>query len=309
MRLAAVDVGTNAVRLLVADVDGAEVSLVLRDRIFTRLGKDVHSTRKLDPKNSAATLEAIEGFVRRARESGAEHIRIAGTSALRDATDGAEFVSLVSERTGIGFGVLSGTEEARIGFIGATSGLTASVRSDGSYVVCDIGGGSTELTVGDERPKESVSLDVGSVRVTESCLHTDPPTDHEVAEARSMIEQAIDAGGSDRFVTGRESFIGIGGTVQTVAALVLELDDYDFDTVNLSTSRTEDVAKITQRLLSMKVEEIRKMKVVDAGRTDVIAAGSLILLVLMERWGFADVLASGRGMLHGLVLDLAQQIA
>jgi exopolyphosphatase / guanosine-5'-triphosphate,3'-diphosphate pyrophosphatase len=310
VRLAAVDVGTNAVRLLVADVDGTKVSSVLRDRIFTRLGKDVHRTRKLDPKNSAATMEAIEGFVQRARELGAEHLRIAGTSALRDAADGAEFVSLVSERTGIGFEVLSGTEEARIGFTGATSELpAASGASDGPYVVCDIGGGSTELTVGDERPKESVSVDVGSVRVTESCLHSDPPTEGEVAEARSMIEEAVDAGGFDRSVSGRETFVGIGGTVQTVAALVLELGTYDFDAVNLSRSCREDVAKITQRLLSTKVEEIRKVKVIDAGRTDVIAAGSLILLVLMERWAFPEVLASGNGMLHGLVLDLAQQIA
>jgi len=304
VRLAAVDVGTNAVRLLVADVNGAEVGAVLRDRIFTRLGKDVHRTRKLDPKNSAATLEAIEAFVRQARELGAERLRIAGTSALRDAADGLAFVSLVSERTGIAFEILSGTEEARIGFIGATSGLAA-----GSYLVCDIGGGSTELTVGDERPKESVSLDVGSVRVTESCLPADPPTDDEVAEARSMIERAIDASGFDRFVSGSETFVGIGGTVQTVAALVLELDAYDFDAVNRSRSRTEEVAKITQRLLSMRVEEIHKMKVIDAGRTDVIAAGSLILLVVMERWALSEVLTSGHGMLHGLVLDLAQQIA
>ena len=225
-------------------------------------------------------MEAIEGFVRRARELGAEHLRVAGTSALRDAADGAEFVSRVSQATGIGFEILSGIEEARIGFTGATSELP-----DGSYVVCDIGGGSTELTVGDERPRESVSVDVGSVRVTESCLHTDPPTEDEIADARSMIEQAVDSSGFDRSVSGRETFVGIGGTVQTVAALVLELGAYDFDAVNLSTSRSEDVAKITQRLLSIKVEEIRKIKVIDAGRTDVIAAGSLILLVLLERWG------------------------
>ncbi len=304
MRLAAVDVGTNAVRLLIGDVGGGDVSPVVRDRIFTRLGKDVHRTRKLDPVNSSNTLEAIEGFVRRATEMGAEHIRIAGTSALRDAADGREFVDLVAQRTGLPLEVLTGEKEARIGFIGATSGLPP-----GSYLVCDIGGGSTELTVGSLRPDDSTSLDIGSVRVTESCLHGDPPTSAEVDEARRMIEKAIEAGGFDRSVTGSETLVGVGGTVQTVAALVLRLDEFDYDVVNQSRPTQDQVADVTTRLLSMRVEEIRQMRVVDAGRTDVVAAGSLILHVVMERWGFGELISSGRGVLHGLVLDLAQQIA
>src|SRR5688572_23636423 len=181
-RAAAVDIGTNTVRLLVADVDDTKLGVIERDRAITRLGQGVDADRRLDPTAVRRTLDAAIRFVERAKELGAECVRVAGTSALRDAGDRDDFVSALERGTGVRLELLSGAEEARLSLLGATADLP-----DGRYVVCDIGGGSTELST----VEASVSIDVGSVRVTERFLLDDPPTSAQVASATDHVVRKL----------------------------------------------------------------------------------------------------------------------
>jgi exopolyphosphatase/guanosine-5'-triphosphate,3'-diphosphate pyrophosphatase len=304
VRLAALDVGTNTIRSLVADVDGSNLVPVDRGREITRLGKDVDATHRLDPDASDRSLAVIERFVARAREMGASRIRIAGTSVLRDATDGDDFSSAVLAKTGVVLEILDGAEEGLVAFRGATSGLRP-----GSYLVCDIGGGSTELVRGSAHAEAFVSLDVGSVRLKERCLRSDPPMPAEIDAARGVIDEALGGAKPTIGATGSEQLVGVAGTITTLAALVLGLKKYEGDVVHHSHMNRNDVVARTDRLLTMTIAQIREVEAVEPGRADVIAAGALILRCVMETWGFDDVLVSDLDILHGLVLDLAERIA
>jgi exopolyphosphatase/guanosine-5'-triphosphate,3'-diphosphate pyrophosphatase len=292
VRVAAVDVGTNTVRLLVADVDGRNVRAVDRGREITRLGEGIDAARHLAPPAADRTIAVIEAFVVRARAVASERIRLAGTSAVRDAGDRDEFVSRVRERTGLEMDVLTGDEEGRLSYLGATFEL-----DDGNYVVCDIGGGSTELSTS----TTSVSLDIGSVRLKERCLRSDPPSDAEIADARDVIDAALmDVGLADDL-----ALVGVAGTITTLASVVLGLETYDHDRVHRSSLTASDVAASSDRLLAMTADDIAALGPVQRGRADVIGGGSLILRRVMERWGFDSVFVSERDILDGLVLDLS----
>jgi exopolyphosphatase/guanosine-5'-triphosphate,3'-diphosphate pyrophosphatase len=299
VRVAAIDVGTNTVRLLVADETDNGLATVDRAREITRLGKGVDARRKLDPVQAKNTLDVIASFVERAREAKADKIRIAGTSALRDAEDGMDFAHTVGGRTGVMLDVLRGTDEGRLSFLGATSDLP-----NGTYMVCDIGGGSTELTVGREGPTATVSLDVGSVRLKERLLRDDPPTASQVQSVYSRIEAELTKTDFELMVTGKETLVGVAGTVTTLAALVLGLRTYDTDAVHHARLPVAEVSKTVERLRKMPVHEIRRIGVVEAGRADVITAGSLVLRFVMERWGYDECLVSENDILDGLALDL-----
>jgi exopolyphosphatase / guanosine-5'-triphosphate,3'-diphosphate pyrophosphatase len=294
VRVAAIDVGTNTVRLLVADVRDGEVQPVERGRAITRLGQGVDAGRRLVPEAVVRTVDVIEDFARRAQESGAEAVRIAGTSALRDAADRDAFAALVLERSGSPLEVLPGAEEGRISHLGATLEL-----DDGEYVVCDIGGGSTEVSMRDA----SVSLDIGSVRLKERCLHTDPPSPDQIDAARSVVDDALGAVGFD--VSG--TLVGVAGTITTLAAVILGLRTYDHDRVHRSRLSRARVVEWSERLLGMAAADIMALGPVERGRADVLGGGSLILRAVMERWGLDEVLVSERDILDGLVLDLAQR--
>jgi len=293
LRVAAVDVGTNTVRLLVADVDGRDVTAVDRGREITRLGQGIDAARRFADEAVERTIGAIAAFVDRARTADSERVRIAGTSAVRDAGDRDAFIGLVHERTGVEMDVLEGAEEGRLSYLGATYELDA-----GEYVVCDIGGGSTELST----RGRSVSLDIGSVRITERCLRDTPPTSDQVADARGAIDEAlavVELGAG-------LSLVGVAGTITTLASVVLRLQVYDHDRVHRSTLSRSDVAAWSERLLAMTPDEIVALGPVERGRADVIGGGALVLRRVMERWGFDDVLVSERDILDGLVLDLVR---
>jgi exopolyphosphatase/guanosine-5'-triphosphate,3'-diphosphate pyrophosphatase len=296
VRLAAIDVGTNTVRLLVADASGSTLRFVDKGRAITRLGQGVDAGRRLAPEAIERTVEAIEGFVRRARDARADHIRITGTSAVRDASDRDAFVSTVNDRTGLAFEVLPGAEEGRISYLGATSELP-----HGDYVVCDIGGGSTELSTAES----SISLDVGSVRLRERCLHSDPPTRAEITHAEAVVDEALELVRFDLPAT----LVGVAGTITTLTALILGQASYDADRVHRSVISRSDVSAWTRRLLDMPVDDVVALGPVERGRADVIAGGSLILARVMERWAFDEALISERDILDGLVLDLVQKLA
>jgi exopolyphosphatase/guanosine-5'-triphosphate,3'-diphosphate pyrophosphatase len=296
MRIAAVDIGTNTVRLLVADVEGDDLDEIERGREITRLGQGVDADRSLHPEAMERTLSAIETFVGRARELGAEHIRVAGTSALRDAADRDRFVETVTERTGMRLEILAGPDEGRLSLRGATLGLP-----HGSYVVLDIGGGSTEISTA----TASVSLDIGSVRLKERFLRGDPPTHDEVASARHFVDDHLDAA-AKLSIGGYETLVGVAGTITTLAALVAGLSSYDREVVHGSKMRKTDVTKQMHALLEMRAAEIKALGPVDAGRADVVGGGVLILHRVMTRFLFEELLVSETDILDGLVLDAAK---
>jgi exopolyphosphatase/guanosine-5'-triphosphate,3'-diphosphate pyrophosphatase len=290
MRVAAIDVGTNTVRLLV--VDSREIERAQR---ITRLGKGVDASGSLQPESIRRTLEAVVAFVDRARELGAGRIRIAGTSALRDAANREEFASGVREATGLELEVLDGKAEGRCAYLGATSWL-----GPGSYVVCDIGGGSTELiTAADE-----VSVDVGSVRVRERFFASDPPTGAEVDAARTFVMDAITGGARSVTLTGDETLVGVAGTITTLAALALGLEEYESTRVHGSRLARSVVDEWSRRLLAMTADDVRRLGPVEPGRADVIGAGSLILSVVMGVLGKDELLVSERDILDGLAAEL-----
>ena len=293
-RAAAVDIGTNTVRLLVADVDGTKLVDIVRDRAITRLGQGVDAERRLDREAMRRTLDAVARFVGRAKALGAERVRVAGTSALRDAGDRDRFATLLDQATGVLLEFLSGAEEARLSMLGATIGLPA-----GRYVVCDIGGGSMELS----SSSASVSLDVGCVRLRERFLHDDPPSTEQTGAARAFVMETL--GGAARALLDADgALVGVAGTTTTLAALVLGLDAYDRDLVHHATIERSDVERWSERLLAMTVDEIVAAGPVERGRADVLAAGVLILRCVMERFDHSRVLVSESDILDGLVLDL-----
>jgi exopolyphosphatase/guanosine-5'-triphosphate,3'-diphosphate pyrophosphatase len=297
MRLAAVDIGTNTVRLLVADVGDGTLSEVTRDRVITRLGQGVDAGRRLDPDAVERTLAAAHRFVMRARELGAEHVRVAGTSALRDAADRDRFARKLEELAGAELELVSGADEGRLSLLGATANLAS-----GNYVVCDIGGGSTEISTS----RSSMSLDVGSVRLKERFLRGDPPSVEEVAATRAFITDVLDDAEFTP-VDGDWTLIGVAGTITTLAALVLGLSAYDRTRVHHATIHRSDVRAWSDRLLEMTADEIACIGPVERGRADVIGAGVLILRCVLERWEHDQVLVSEHDILEGLVLDLARR--
>ncbi len=299
-RTAAIDVGTNSVRLYVADVAGDGVNPVERDLIITRLGEGVDATRTLGEEPLRRTVAAIASYHRRALASGAKHVLIAATSAVRDAANREVFLAAVRDATGVVPEVLTGEQEARTSFLGATSELDAG----GPFLVLDIGGGSTEFVVGERTVEAWTSIDIGSVRLTERHVRNDPPTDAEldalVADADAGVAQAKEAVGSRA-----ETIVGLAGTVTTVAAMALGLEGYDRDAIHHAVLDVHLLREMDGILNVMTNERRRKLPAMPPGREDVIVAGSTILISVMEGFGFDRLLVSEADILDGLVLDAA----
>lgn len=299
-RVGVIDVGTNSVRLLVAD--GFPPVEVLRDLVITRLGEGVDGARRLAPEAVARTLDAIEGYAARARSLGAQRIGIAATSAVRDAADRDAFLAAVRDRTGIDAEVLSGEHEARLGFAGATLAIDA----PGPYLVIDVGGGSTELVRGTARAERWVSLDIGSVRLTERHVRGDPPVAAELAAVRAAAERALDDAVAAVGAEPPATLVGLAGTITTLAALVLGLDRYERPAIHHARLARADVARERARLAAMRSAERRILPVMPPGREDVIVAGVVILEAVMDRWAAAEVVVSESDILDGIAADRAR---
>jgi exopolyphosphatase / guanosine-5'-triphosphate,3'-diphosphate pyrophosphatase len=300
-RVAAIDCGTNSVRLLVADVpdsgDGDLTDLTRRLEIV-RLGEGVDRTGRLAPQALARTRAALADYAAEIRRLGAERIRMVATSASRDAANADEFTAMVHDTLRIEPEVVSGGEEARLSYLGAVRGLTDTARPP--YLVVDIGGGSTEFVTGYEEVAQAVSVDVGCVRMTERHLHHDPPTPAEVAAAEADIEGAVHpavvAVDGQRAAT----LIGLAGSVTTVAAIALGLPAYQPERIHHARIPYEQVAKVTADLLAMPRQGRLALPVMHPGRADVIAAGALILRIVMARTGAAEVTVSEHDILDGI---------
>jgi exopolyphosphatase / guanosine-5'-triphosphate,3'-diphosphate pyrophosphatase len=301
MRVAAIDCGTNSVRLLVADVTGDRLTDVAREMRIVRLGEGVDRTGRLASEAIERTRRALVGYAEQIATSGATRVRMVATSASRDASNAAGFQAMVRGVLGIDPEVITGDEEARLSFTGAVRGLSA----EPPYLVVDIGGGSTEFVTGRSEVEAALSVDIGCVRMTERHLHSDPPTAPEIAAAERDITAAVDR--ALAAVHGRDArtLIGLAGSVTTVTALALGLPSYDAERIHQARASQDAVAKVTADLLAATVAERRGLPVIHPGRADVIGAGALILRIIMERSGQPAVVASEHDILDGICYSLA----
>ena len=313
-RVAAIDCGTNSIRLLVADLPdpaaGPEAELVdvVRRMEIVRLGQGVDRTGRLAPEAIERTRVALAGYAAEIESLGATRVRMCATSASRDATNADEFRAMVLATLGVEPEVVTGDEEARLSFTGAVRGLGAEVR--GPFLVVDIGGGSTEFVVGDRSGgglatvDAAVSVDIGCVRMTERHLRSDPPTAEQIAAAEADIAAAVDRALS--VVPGRAAatLIGLAGSVTTVAGIALGLPEYRSDRIHHARVSYADVAKVTGDLLARSAAERLTIPVMHPGRADVIGAGALVLQVIMRRAGMSSVIASEHDILDGIAWSL-----
>jgi exopolyphosphatase/guanosine-5'-triphosphate,3'-diphosphate pyrophosphatase len=299
-RVAAVDVGTNSVRLLVAEAVENGVAPVERLMTITRLGTGVDATGYLDDAALERTLSCIAAYASRWTALGAERVRISATSAVRDAADRDRFFDGVRARAGVDAEVLSGEEEAQTAFRGATA------RSGGTppYLVLDIGGGSTEFILGSTSPEAMTSRQLGCVRLTERAVQDDPPSPSDRERALAIVDAELDA--VEELVDARRAatLIGVAGTVTTIAALHLGLATYEADAIHGTRVPAAAVQRITTELAALTSGQRAALGPMAAGREDVIVAGALILQRVIERFGFDEVLTSESDILDGLALQL-----
>ncbi len=300
--VAAVDCGTNSTRLLVAGAGGAPLRRLMR---ITRLGQGVDATGRLDLEAVERTLAVLAEYREEMDRLGVGPVRASATSAVRDAANRDDFLDGAEKVVGTRPELLSGEEEGRLSYAGATADLDPAA---GPYLVVDIGGGSTELVAGPgggAEPEGVVSIDVGCVRVTERFLHHDPPTEEEVAAARRAVGEALDrAVAAVPAARGARVLVGLAGTVTTLAALDQGLESYDRDRVHhyvLDRGRVEELASV---LLGEPAAARSARAGVEAGRADVIAGGALVLAVVMERLGIDRCLVSEADILDGMVASL-----
>jgi exopolyphosphatase / guanosine-5'-triphosphate,3'-diphosphate pyrophosphatase len=300
-RVAAVDCGTNSLRLLLADVDAdrAELTDVARRMEIVRLGQGVDRTGLLAPEALARTMAVLRDYADVITRSGAQAVRMVATSATRDAGNAADFVRLVKEVLGVAPEVLTGQEEARLSFAGATAELAA--RS-GPYLVVDIGGGSTEFVLS---AVHAVSVDIGCVRMTERHLHGDPPTRAEVAAAVADIDAALDTVAAAVPVRQARTLIGLAGSVTTVAGIAMGLPGYDAARIHHARVSAAAVHAVTMSLLAQTRAARAAIGVMHPGRVDVIGGGALVLDRIMQRFGFGEVLVSEHDILDGIAWSLA----
>jgi exopolyphosphatase / guanosine-5'-triphosphate,3'-diphosphate pyrophosphatase len=306
-RLAAFDVGTNSTRLLVADVDGGQiVAEHAREMVITRLGKGVDRTGRFDPAALARTLEVLAGYAETCRRLGVARRRLVATSATRDAADRRAFLDGVRDLLGVDAEVLTGQAEAATAYRGAT----ATLEGDLPTLVVDIGGGSTELILGDGRAARAmISLDIGCVRLFERHLHHDPPTAEEAAALRADVAAHLADVGDVLDPSAADRVVGVAGTVTTVTAIALGLDAYDPRRIHRATLDAAEIAAVADKLTAMTVAERAALPVMAPGREDVIAAGALLLDELVRRFRIRQVIASETDILDGILLGLAERPA
>jgi exopolyphosphatase/guanosine-5'-triphosphate,3'-diphosphate pyrophosphatase len=305
MRVAAIDCGTNSIRLLVADVAGGGLTEVSRRMEIVRLGEGVDRTGRISDAALARTRKALLGYAAEIAELGIGRVRMCATSASRDASNAAGFREMVRGALGVDPEVITGDEEARLSFTGAVAGLTA----EPPFLIVDIGGGSTEFVTGSTGVEHAISVDIGCVRMTERHLHDDPPTPAQIEAAGRDITAAVDR--ALAAVPGREArtLVGLAGSVTTVTALALGLPAYDASLIHHARISRAAVTEVTTDLLGMTVAQRLALPVMHPGRADVIGAGALVLQLIMERSGQSEVVASEHDILDGIAFSIAASVA
>jgi len=306
-RVAAIDCGTNSLRLLVADLPddgGARAPLidVVRRMEIVRLGQGVDRTGGLAPEAIERTRVALADYAAQIDSLGVECIRMVATSATRDAANADDFRAMVLDTLGAAPEVVTGEEEAKLSFTGAVRGLPP--QTEPPYLVVDIGGGSTEFVLGSGTVEHAASVDIGCVRMTERHLHDDPPTSGQIRAAEADVTEAVDRALAVVPGQSARTLVGLAGSVTTVTALALGLDRYDPARIHHARVSYAEVAKVTADLLAMTKAQRLALAGMHPGRADVIGAGALVLRVVMERVGADSVVASEHDILDGIAWSL-----
>ncbi len=311
-RVAAIDCGTNSIRLLVADVSDGTLHEVDRRTQVVRLGQGVDRTGELAPEALERTLAASREYARVIAELGATRVRFVATSATRDARNRDVFRDGVLDAVGVEPEVVSGDEEALLSFTGATSGTATQHRAP--YLVVDLGGGSTELVLGTTTPDAALSLDVGSVRLTERHLSSDPPTGEEVAAARADVRAALDAAAAVVPLGRTATLVGLAGSITTVTAHALGLPAYQRERVHGATLAPDEALAACDDLLHRTREQRLALGFMHPGRADVIGAGALVWSEVVARvrdevaaagGHLTEVVTSETDILDGIALSVA----
>jgi exopolyphosphatase/guanosine-5'-triphosphate,3'-diphosphate pyrophosphatase len=303
MRVAAIDCGTNSIRLLIADIDGNNFREVVRDMEIVRLGQGVDETGQFHPDAIARTLAAVDKFAAEIAKRGVEKIRFCATSATRDATNRHLFVDGVRERLGIELEVISGDEEAALSFAGAIKDLDL---SSGPFLVVDIGGGSTEFVFGTSTVEAARSVNIGCVRMTERHFASDPATAQQIELARTDIQAAIAQAAAVVPITQAKTLVAVAGTATTVAAAALDLTQYDRFAIHLSRISAHQTHDAATMFATSTREQRLALGYMHPGRVDVIAAGSLVLSEIMKATGASEFVASESDILDGMAFSLAR---
>ncbi|MFD7669122.1 exopolyphosphatase [Streptomyces sp. NPDC059788] len=312
-RVAAIDCGTNSIRLLVADLDPATGELKDLDRRMqiVRLGQGVDRTGRLAPEALERTFAACREYAAVIRELGAEAVRFVATSASRDAENRDAFVRGVVDILGVEPEVITGDQEAEFSFVGATKELTGRTDLDTPYLVVDIGGGSTEFVLGADAVRAARSVDIGCVRMTErhlvrdGAVLADPPGEERIGAIKADIDRALDEAAATVPLDETATLVGLAGSVTTIAAIALDLREYDSEAIHHSRVPLAKVREITDHLLTTTHEQRAAIPAVHPGRVDVIGAGALVLLTIMERVGAGEVVVSEHDILDGIAWSCA----
>jgi exopolyphosphatase/guanosine-5'-triphosphate,3'-diphosphate pyrophosphatase len=310
-RLAAIDCGTNSIRLLIADAGDGRLRDVHRETRIVRLGQGVDATGQFAPDAIARTRAALADYAALLDAHGAERVRMVATSAARDVTNRDVFFAMTAEVLGAVLPgsvaeVITGAEEASLSFRGAVGELHSAAAP---FVVVDLGGGSTEIVVGGEEVVASYSADIGCVRLTERCLHSDPPTPQEVEAARAVVRERLDFALGVVPVEGARTWVGLAGTMTTLSALAHNMARYDSAAIHLSRVPGSDLLAVCERLIGMTRAERAALPPMHEGRADVIGGGAIVveelLRLLRARAGIDELTVSEHDILDGIVLSIA----
>lgn len=311
MRVAAVDCGTNSIRLLIADVIDGRLRDVHREMRIVRLGQGVDATGEFAPEALARTRIALSAYAELMRRHDVGAVRMVATSAARDVSNREEFFAMTSEVLGSVVPgavaeVITGTEEAGLSFYGAVGDLDSAAAP---FVVVDLGGGSTEVVLGSEDAEAGYSADIGCVRLTERCLRSDPPTGDEIDAARAVVRDALAEVLRQVPVQKARTWVGVAGTMTTLAALAQKMATYDSDAIHLSRVRFDELLPVCAELLAMTREQRAALGPMHEGRVDVIGGGALIVqelaAVLGEKAGITELVVSEHDILDGIALSIA----
>jgi exopolyphosphatase/guanosine-5'-triphosphate,3'-diphosphate pyrophosphatase len=309
-RVAAIDCGTNSIRLLIADAADGRLRDVHREMRIVRLGQGVDATGAFAPEALERTRLALIGYAELLRAHGVSAVRMVATSATRDAANRDEFFAMTAEVLGAVVPgavaeVITGTEEAALSFRGAVGELDGSAAP---FLVVDLGGGSTELVLGTQTVTASHSADIGCVRLTERCLRSDPPTAAEIDSARDVVRAALEHALREVPVADARTWVGVAGTFTTLAALAKRMPTYDSDAIHLSRVAFSDLEQVCGELLAMTRQQRAVLGPMHEGRVDVIGGGAVVVEELMrelgERAGIDALVVSEHDILDGIALGL-----
>ena len=301
--LAAIDCGTNSTRLLVARGGGADKDPLARVNTITRLGRGVDRDGRLDPTAIEVTAEALRSYKAIVDEHGTERLRVTATSAARDAVNRDEFFDVAEAILGVRPELLSGEEEAELSFLGATAELDP---ADGPFLVVDIGGGSTEFILGTTEVEASKSIDIGCVRFTEQYIESDPPAPEELHACISVTDAWLeDIAREMPGVTEAKTFVGLAGTITTMAAVELGLQDWDRDAIHHFRFQRDAIEDVFRTLATESLEDRKHNPGLEDARADVIVAGSCIFVAIVRWLGAEECVVSESDILDGLVASLA----